>query len=143
VKLYDHLSVLRPETTINEPKGLRVDRTTQDDPDGPMQRGRRVSPRNRDLVSALHAMASTDALEKPQRSVRVTGLIRILRGHGLLQETPRTHRFQVPAEARTCILAMLAARAANAPRSHWLTPTVAAILTAPPWRHRLHECVSR
>lgn len=37
LKLYDHLNVLRPETTINQPKGFRVYRTTEHDPDGEMK----------------------------------------------------------------------------------------------------------
>ena len=35
LKLYDHLNVLRPEMTINEPSGFRVYRTAQNDPEGP------------------------------------------------------------------------------------------------------------
>jgi hypothetical protein len=34
IKLYDHLNVLRPETTINNPNGFRVYRTSENDPDG-------------------------------------------------------------------------------------------------------------
>lgn len=193
LKLYDHLNVLRPETTINEPKGFRVYRTSQDDPDGEMkwrilrrnvadlhrraqvsqaanerclealagvaetktvkelseplcQRvpepgqkpGRKVRAlnplaatdaalltaisdpkymisgvRNRDLVAALYPEPTTDTLEKKRRSARVTRLIRILRAHGLLHKVPRTHRYQIPPEARTRILAILAARDAN------------------------------
>jgi hypothetical protein len=193
LKLYDHLNVLRPETTINEPKGFRVYRTAQDDPGGEMkwrilrrnvadlyrraqvsqaanerylealaavtetktvkelieplcQRvpepgkkpGRKVRAlnplgptdaalltaisdpkymvngvRNRDLVQALYPEPTSDAQEKRRRSARVTRLIRILRGHGLLHKVPRTHRYQMPAEARTKTLAILAARDAN------------------------------
>jgi hypothetical protein len=36
LKLYDHLNVLRPETTINDPTGFRVFRTAENDPEGPM-----------------------------------------------------------------------------------------------------------
>ena len=32
--MYDHLNVLRPETTINNPYGFRVYRTSENDPDG-------------------------------------------------------------------------------------------------------------
>jgi hypothetical protein len=193
LKLYDHLNVLRPETTINEPKGFRVYRTAQNDPDGEMKwrilrrnvadlhrraqvsqaanerylealagvtetktvkelieplcqcvpepgkkPGRKVRAlnplgstdavlltaisdpkymvngvRNRDLVKVLYGEPTTDPVEKRRRSARVTRLIRILRGHGLLHKVPRTHRYQVPADARTKILAILAARDAN------------------------------
>lgn len=190
LKLYDHLNALRPEITINEPKGFQVYRTAQNDPDGAMgwrilrrsvadlyrraqvsqkanerylealaavsesktvkelteplcQRvpepgkrpGRKVRAlnplgatdalllrtisdpkymvhglRNRDVAQALYPQSTTDAREKRRRSARVTRLLRILRGHGLLHKVPRTHRYQVPAEARTRILA---ARDAN------------------------------
>ena len=69
--------------------------------------------RNRDLVAALYSQAATEAQEKRRRSARVTRLIRLLRGHGLLQKVPRTHRYQVSAEARTKILALVAAGNAN------------------------------
>jgi hypothetical protein len=193
LKLYDHLNVLRPEVTINEPKGFRVFRASQDDPDGPkawrvLRRSvadlhrraevsqaanerylealaavaetrtvkelteplcRRVSEpgpqprrqvrglnplgasdaallaaisepkyavngvRNRDLVQALYPRPTRDARQRRRRCGRVTRLIRILRGHGLLHKVPRTHRYQVPAEARSRIQAVLAARDAN------------------------------
>jgi hypothetical protein len=69
--------------------------------------------RNRDLAQALYPEPTTDAQEKRRRSARVTRLIRILRGHSLMHKIPRTHRYQVPADARTRILAILAARDAN------------------------------
>jgi hypothetical protein len=193
LKLYDHLNVLRPETTINDPSGFRVYRTAANDPDGPMgwrqlRRGvadlhrraqvsqaanerylealagvaetktvkelaeplcRRVSApgpqasrqvralnplaaddaallraisdpkwmvsgvRNRDLVAVLYATPTADPVERRRRSARVTRLLRLLRGHGLLQKVPRTHRYQVSAQARTTILGLLAAADAN------------------------------
>jgi hypothetical protein len=69
--------------------------------------------RNRDLAAVLYKEATTDAQEKRRRSARVTRLIRILRGHGLLHKVPKTHRYQVGPEARTTILAFLAAGNAN------------------------------
>jgi hypothetical protein len=36
LKLYDHLNVLRPEKTINDPCGFRVFRQADNDPEGPM-----------------------------------------------------------------------------------------------------------
>ena len=44
---------------------------------------------------------------------RVTRLLRLLRGHGLLDKIPASHRYQVGAEARTRIQALLACRNAN------------------------------
>jgi hypothetical protein len=194
LKLYDHLNVLRSETTINKPEGFRVFRASQDNPEGPkawrgLRHGvadlhrraevsqaanerqlealagvaetrtvkelteplcrpvsepgarprrsvRALNPlgasdaallaaisapqyavngiRNRDLVQALHPRPTREAAQQQQRRRgRVTRLIRILRGHGLLHKVPRTHRYQVPVEARTRILAILAARDAN------------------------------
>jgi hypothetical protein len=69
--------------------------------------------RNRDLVQALYREETKDPLEKRRRSARITRLLRLLRAHGLLQKVPRTHRYQVSAEARSKILALLAARNAN------------------------------
>jgi hypothetical protein len=70
--------------------------------------------RNRDLVQMLYPKASTDPQEKRRRSGRATRLIRLLRGHGLLQKTPKSHRYQLSADARKRITAVLAARYANA-----------------------------
>jgi hypothetical protein len=192
LKLYDHLNVLRPETTINQPTGFKVFRTKEDDPNGekawrvlrrnvadlhrraqvsqaanerylealasvvetktvkelaepltrrvtgPGKSGRKVRAlnpleatdaalltaisdpkwmvngiRNKDLVAALYSAETDDPTEKRKRSARVTRLIFILRGHGLLQKVSKTHRYQVSAKARTTILALMAANGAN------------------------------
>lgn len=72
-----------------------------------------VGLRNRDLVAELYPQTTNNAQEKRRRSSRVTRLFRLLRGHGLLQKVPHTHRYQISAEARTTILALLAAGNAN------------------------------
>lgn len=193
IKLYDHLNVLRAETTINNPSGFRVYRTAENDPDGALswmllrhgvadlhrraqvsqaanerylealagvaetktvkelaepvcrrvpapghkspRKVRALNPlasddmallraisdpkwmvnglRNRDLVAVLYPTASADPAERRRRSARVTRLLRLLRGHSLLHKVPHTHRYQVPAQARTTILALLAAADAN------------------------------
>jgi hypothetical protein len=69
--------------------------------------------RNRDLVAVLYPTATDDPNERRRRSGRVTRLLRLLRGHSLLQKVPRTHLYQVTAQARTTILALLAAADAN------------------------------
>jgi hypothetical protein len=69
--------------------------------------------RNRDLVALLYTKATNDAVEKRRRSARVTRLIRLLRGHGLLHKVPKTHRYQVSDNARAAIAAHLAAANAN------------------------------
>jgi hypothetical protein len=192
LKLYDHLNVLRPETTINQPSGFRVFRTKENEAQGeqawrvlrrnvadlhrraqvsqatnerylealaalaetktvkemaqplcrrvtePGTSGRKVRAlnpleagdaalltvisdpkwmvngiRNRDLVAALYPTVATDPKEKRRRCAHVTRLIRILRAHGLLAKVAKTHRYQVSAHARTTILALMAAHAAN------------------------------
>jgi len=69
--------------------------------------------RNRDLVAVLYPIASDDPTEQRRRSARVTRLLRLLRGHSLLQKVPHTHRYQVTAQGRTTILALLAVADAN------------------------------
>jgi hypothetical protein len=69
--------------------------------------------RNRDVVAALYEEETKDALEKRRRSARVTRLLRLLRGHGLLHKVPKSHRYQVSAQARTAMVALLAAASAN------------------------------
>jgi len=69
--------------------------------------------RNRDLVARLYATAPADAQERRRRSARVTRLLRLLRAHGLLEKIPGTHRYQVGAEARIQIQALLACHNAN------------------------------
>jgi hypothetical protein len=193
LKLYDHLNVLRPETTVNHAKGFRVYRASESDPQGekswrvlrrnvadlhrraevsqaanerylealagvvetktvkklveplcqrvdepgksPKRKVRALNPmasddaalltaisdprwmvngvRNRDLVAALYPTPTDDPVERRRRSARVTRLIRILRGHGLLRKVPRRHRYQISADAQTRVLALLAARDAN------------------------------
>ena len=69
--------------------------------------------RNRDLVAALYPTPSEDPSERRRRSARVTRLLRLLRGHGLLDKIPGSHRYQIGAEARVRIQALLACRNAN------------------------------
>jgi hypothetical protein len=69
--------------------------------------------RNRDLVAALYSTATEDPQERRRRSARVTRLLRLLRGHGLLEKMPGTHRYQVGADARIKIQALLACRNAS------------------------------
>ena len=69
--------------------------------------------RKRDVVAVLYPAASDDPPEKRRRSARVTRLLRLLRGHSLLHKVSHTHRYQVTAQARTTILALLAAADAN------------------------------
>jgi len=69
--------------------------------------------RNRDVAAVLYATEVKDVGERRRRSAHVTHLLRLLRAHGLLEKIPRTHRYQVSAEARTKIHALLAVRNVN------------------------------
>jgi hypothetical protein len=69
--------------------------------------------RNRDLVAVLYPTVTEDPAERRRRSARVTRLIRLLRGHGLLEKIAGTHRYQVGPEARTRLQALLACQNAN------------------------------
>jgi hypothetical protein len=192
VKMYDKGNVLRVETTINEPRGFKVYRAKEGEPDGQKQwrvlrrgvadlhrraevsqgcndryqealasvalpaalrevvegvcrpatepgpSGRRVrglNPlgaadavlleavgrpehvvsglRNRDVVAALYPKAARDPAEARRLSARVSRLLRLLRGHGLIHKLPRTHRYQLSPRGREVITAVLAARAAS------------------------------
>lgn len=70
--------------------------------------------RNRDMVAAMYPKPAGTPEEQRRRSARVTRLLRLLRAHGLLQKVPKTHRYQVSADARKKLAALLAARNANA-----------------------------
>jgi hypothetical protein len=61
----------------------------------------------------LYPCEAKDLAERRRRSAHVTHLLRLLRAHGLLEKIAGTHRYQVSAEARTKIHALLAARNAN------------------------------
>lgn len=69
--------------------------------------------RNRDVVAALYASATTDPTEKRRRSSRVSRLLRLLRGHGLLKKIAKSHRYQVTETGRQAITAVLAAANAS------------------------------
>jgi hypothetical protein len=66
--------------------------------------------RNRDLVAMLYPTPPASDQERRQRSSRVTRLIRILRGHGVLHKVPPTHRYVVSEHGRRAATALLAAR---------------------------------
>jgi hypothetical protein len=66
--------------------------------------------RNRDVVAALYAKPTRDAVEQKRRSARVTRLFRLLRAHRLLRKVPRSHVYRVSDHGRMVIAAVLAAR---------------------------------
>ncbi len=70
--------------------------------------------RNRDLSEALYGAAPVDEGERKRRSAKVSRLLRLLRGHGIVQKVPKSYRYRVSAGSRDALLALLAACQANA-----------------------------
>lgn len=70
--------------------------------------------RNRDLAEQLYGQPARTQEERRRRSARVGRMIRLLRGHGILQKVPKRHRYHVSASGRTVVALLLAARNANA-----------------------------
>lgn len=64
--------------------------------------------RNRDILPLLFPDATSDPSERRKASARITYLLRILRGHGLVTKVDGTHRYIVNTKARTLIAAVLA-----------------------------------
>lgn len=68
--------------------------------------------RNRDLVAILfHGDHSSD--ERKRISGKVTRLLRLLRGHGVIEKVDGTHRYMVTAAGRRLVAAVVAAGAAS------------------------------
>lgn len=63
--------------------------------------------RNRDLQGLLDPSEPQSAEERKRRSAAVSRKLRLLRSHGLIQNVPRTHRYQVTASARVILAAVL------------------------------------
>jgi hypothetical protein len=70
--------------------------------------------RNRDLRQVLFGPKPADASAYRRQAAKVTRLLRLLRGHGLIQKVPRTHRYLINETARAAITTLLAARNASA-----------------------------
>ena len=70
--------------------------------------------RNRDIRGLLYGSAvKTPADQVKRQAARVTRLLRLLRGHGLVARIPKTHRYQLTEKGRNSLSALLAARQAN------------------------------
>jgi len=69
--------------------------------------------RNRDIRVILFGDSTTPE-QRRRHSAQVTRLLRLLRGHGLVAKTPKTQRYQLTDQGRTCITTLVAARNANA-----------------------------
>lgn len=71
--------------------------------------------RNQDLRLALFG-ESKDAEQRRKQAAAVTRKLRLLRAHGLIIKVQKTHRYQVSAEGRRILTALLNAHAADATR---------------------------
>jgi hypothetical protein len=68
--------------------------------------------RNRDLRTALHG-DTADAAERRQQSAAITRRLALLQAHGRIVKVPKTHRYQLSAQGKRIVTALLAAHAAN------------------------------
>jgi hypothetical protein len=71
--------------------------------------------RNRDLRVALYGVSADEAVQRRQGAA-VTRQLRLLRAHGLIIKVQKTHRYQVSAQGRRILSALLAAHGADATR---------------------------
>jgi hypothetical protein len=71
--------------------------------------------RNHDLRLALFG-DTADSTEKKRQAAAVTRKLRLLRAHGLIFRVQQTHRYQLSADGRRILTALLAAHAADANR---------------------------
>jgi hypothetical protein len=68
--------------------------------------------RNRDIRQALHG-DTPDATETRRLSAAVSRKLRLLRAHGLISKIQKTNRYQITAQGRRILSALLAARKAD------------------------------
>jgi hypothetical protein len=66
--------------------------------------------RNRDILASLYPEPANDAREQQRRSARVTRLIRLLRGHDILEKVAHSQRYQISERKRANVQAVLLAR---------------------------------
>ena len=69
--------------------------------------------RNRDLRSLLFGAAEVPADASRRQASAVTRKLRLLRGHGLIQKVPKTHRYMLTDKGRSAIAALLVAKQAD------------------------------
>jgi len=69
--------------------------------------------RNADLRRLLFGEGQVAAAEQRRQAMRVTRLIRLLRGHGLLERVGNSHRYLLTQPGRLLVTAVLAARLAD------------------------------
>ena len=66
--------------------------------------------RNRDLRPLLFDDVETPPAEAKRQASKITRLLRMLRGHGLIQKVPKTHRYILTATGRETITAIQTAK---------------------------------
>jgi hypothetical protein len=71
--------------------------------------------RNRDLRCALYGECGV-ADQRRRQAAAITRLLAIVRAHGLIVKVQKTHRYQLSAEGKRIVTALLAAHAANIDR---------------------------
>ncbi len=69
--------------------------------------------RNRDLRANLFGSCA-DADQRRKQSAKITRLLAILKAHGLILKVQKTHRYQLTANGRKVVTALLCAHSANA-----------------------------
>jgi hypothetical protein len=67
--------------------------------------------RNRDVRQRLYGDAPV--AQRKKQSAKVTRLLRLLRGHGLIKKVAKTHRYQMTDRGSKCVAALLSARKAS------------------------------
>jgi hypothetical protein len=71
--------------------------------------------RNRDLRVALLG-ETAEPRQQRRQAAAVTGKLRLLRAHGIISKIQKTHRYQISAQGRRIVTALLSAHAADADR---------------------------
>ncbi len=66
--------------------------------------------RNRELRPLLFGDVETPTAEAKRQASKITRLLRMLRGHGLIQKVPKTHRYILTATGRETITAIQTAK---------------------------------
>jgi len=69
--------------------------------------------RNRDLRPQLFTDVATDPAKLKRQAAKITRLLRILRGHGLIKKVPKTHRYMMTEKGRQTITAIQVAKLAS------------------------------
>jgi DNA-binding MarR family transcriptional regulator len=69
--------------------------------------------RNRDIRGLLYQAQTNTSEERRRQSSAVTRKLRILRAHGLIEKTSKTHRYQLTEQGRAAITAVITARTAD------------------------------